>query len=43
MDVIFDTASDWLTIEGEQCTSCDGNTYEISQSTAAKQIGSDES
>jgi len=41
MDVIFDTASDWLTIEGEQCTSCEGNTYKISESTEANQVGSD--
>ena len=29
LDVIFDNASDWLTVEGSQCQSCDGNTFNI--------------
>ena len=29
MDVILDTATDWLLIEGATCTNCDGNTYDI--------------
>ena len=29
MDVILDTASDWLLIEGASCTNCNGNTYDI--------------
>ena len=27
MDVVFDTGSDWLAIEGSKCETCDGNTY----------------
>jgi hypothetical protein len=29
MDMIFDTGSDWLVVEGATCTNCDGNTYDI--------------
>lgn len=29
MDVVFDTGSDWLVVEGSNCTSCQGNTYDI--------------
>ena len=29
MDVIYDTGSDWLVIEGSDCTDCEGNTYNI--------------
>ena len=28
MDVVFDTGSDWLAIEGSKCETCDGNTYD---------------
>ena len=38
MDVIFDTGSDWLTIEGYACASCEGNTYDIRESTEAEQL-----
>ena len=41
MDVIFDTASDWLVVEGELCTSCQGDTYKASESTAANQVGTE--
>ena len=27
MDVVFDTGSDWLVVEDERCTTCEGNTY----------------
>ena len=29
MDVIYDTGSDWLSIEGADCETCDGNKYDI--------------
>jgi hypothetical protein len=28
MDVIYDTGSDWLVMEGKNCTNCDDNTYD---------------
>lgn len=27
MDVVYDTGSDWLVVEGHECGSCEGNTY----------------
>jgi hypothetical protein len=27
MDVVFDTGSDWLVIEGSMCENCEDNTY----------------
>ena len=41
MDVIFDNASDWLVVEGSDCPTCEGNTYDISTSSEAKQVGFD--
>ena len=32
MDVIYDTGSDWLIVEGSECTNCEGNTYNIGPS-----------
>ena len=32
LDVVYDTGSDWLVIEGEACLNCDGNTYNPRQS-----------
>ena len=32
MDVIYDTGSDWLIVEGADCVNCEGNTYDISLS-----------
>jgi hypothetical protein len=32
MDVIFDTGSDWLAIEGFECVSCEGNTFNAERS-----------
>lgn len=29
MDVVFDTGSDWLVVEGSTCVNCDGDTYDI--------------
>ena len=27
MDVVFDTGSDWLVIEGYDCSNCEGNVF----------------
>ena len=35
MDIIYDTASDWLVVESSTCESCDGNTYNIQPSLDA--------
>lgn len=32
MDVIYDTGSDWLVVEGANCETCEGNTYDIDPS-----------
>lgn len=32
MNVVFDTGSDWLVIEDESCTTCEGNTYNAASS-----------
>ena len=32
MDVVYDTGSDWLVVEGSDCSTCEGNTYDISVS-----------
>ena len=29
MDVVFDTGSEWLVIEGKDCKTCDGDKYDI--------------
>ena len=29
MDVVYDTGSDWLVVEGATCSNCEGNTYDI--------------
>lgn len=41
LEVIFDNAADWLVMEGKDCTNCEGSTYDIAQSSAAKQVGLD--
>lgn len=28
MEVVYDTGSDWLVIEADDCVNCYGNTYE---------------
>ena len=35
IDVIFDTASDWLSVESNLCANCQGNTFTVSESTTA--------
>ena len=37
MDVVFDTGSDWLVVEGSDCAKCDGNTYDIQPSLSSGQ------
>lgn len=32
LQVIYDTGSDWLTIEGDICTSCEGNKFDAGNS-----------
>lgn len=38
LDVIFDTGSDYLVIEGSDCINCYGDTYDTSRSERAEQI-----
>lgn len=38
VNVIWDTGSDWLTIESYLCTSCLGNTYDHSTETTFNPI-----
>jgi hypothetical protein len=38
-DVIYDTGSDWVVVEGKNCTNCQGNTYDPSSSSQSKQVG----
>ena len=49
MDVVYDTGSDWLVVEGSTCTNCQGNTYDptwssdsvkVDQSTTKREYGS---
>ena len=40
MSLIFDTGSDWLMIEGNDCESCDNNKYDQSRSTFFNQRSS---
>ena len=37
MDIVYDTGSDWLVVEGSECTNCEGNTYDIGPSVDADQ------
>jgi len=32
LDVVYDTGSDWLVVEGADCDNCEGNTYDIGPS-----------
>jgi hypothetical protein len=32
LDVVYDTGSDWLAIEGSNCSSCEGDTFDGSVS-----------
>ena len=35
LDVVYDTASDWLVVESADCESCEGNRYDIGPSLEA--------
>lgn len=35
MEVVFDTSSDWLVIEGQECSNCYGSKYDTATSTSA--------
>jgi len=37
MDVIYDTGSDWLAVEGSTCSTCEGNKY--NGTTSGKKVG----
>lgn len=39
MDLVFDTGSDWLVVESQNCRNCEGNTYDASNS--GTQIGTE--
>ena len=44
MDVVYDTGSDWLVVEGHECSSCEGNTYNPDRSQGRpRQISDTES
>ena len=32
MDVVYDTGSDWLVVEGSDCGNCEGNKYNVADS-----------
>lgn len=36
MEVVYDTGSDWLTVEGSNCDVCQGNTYSYQNSSSFK-------
>lgn len=38
-DVIYDTGSDWVVVEGSQCRNCQGNTYNPLSSSSSKNLG----
>ena len=46
MDLLVDTASDWVVVEGADCSTCDGNKYDISASLddgSAKKVSTEPS
>ena len=38
-DVIYDTGSDWIVVDGQSCSNCEGNVYDPSTSEASKNLG----
>jgi len=38
LDLVFDTGSDWLVVEGENCDGCEGNRYDPSTSSYSRQL-----
>ena len=43
MEVVYDTGSDWLTIEGRLCTKCGGNTFDQAGSSTFQFLESQQS
>ena len=41
LDVVYDTGSDWVVVEGETCGNCEGNTYDPESSTASNRVGTE--
>ena len=39
-DVVYDTGSDWIVVEGKSCTNCPGKNYDPATSTSAKKKNS---
>ena len=35
MDVVYDTGSDWLVVEGHECVNCQGNVYDPADSSVS--------
>ena len=38
-DVVYDTGSDWLVVDGKTCRNCQGNVYDTATSTRSKNLG----
>ena len=38
-DVVYDTGSDWVVVDGYSCKNCQGNVYNTLTSTQAKEMG----
>ena len=43
INVAIDTSSDWLAIEGANCTECPGNTFDQGASVTASKLGTEDS
>ena len=43
MDLVFDTTSDWLAVEGHNCQDCTGNVFDATKSEFSKKVGTEES
>jgi hypothetical protein len=43
MNIVFDTTSDWLAIEGHLCEECTGNVFDTTKSETAVKVGTEES
>ena len=43
MNMVWDTGSDWLTVEGKYCRACEGNTYWNDASTNFEFLESEQS
>ena len=43
LEVVYDTGSDWLTVEGSNCSECKGNTYKYTDSDSFEFLESEQS